>query len=213
MFGRKNTPKTIDEFRRMRRALGKPDEDREERELNMHRTEEKQEPQAETAVPPGEGAESLVDRASTFDGTYTSSQNLRIEGRLKGEIHCEGRVTVVKDAHVEGKVAAAEVSLAGTIQGDVSCRDRFYLQPSGRLMGSVTTARLVIQEGAYFEGQVHMAPGEEPGEGRRNGPRGEVAKEAGALDRPAVDGELLSEAWLPNEVDEGVESLAGRPGK
>ncbi len=99
---------------------------------------------------------SLIDRHSTFDGTYRSSRDLRIEGQVKGTIECRGTVHVAQGAQVDAHVEAENIVVAGELSGEIVCRGRLQLMPTGRLRGKVSTQTLVINEGAIYEGQLEM---------------------------------------------------------
>ncbi|HEV2528720.1 MAG TPA: polymer-forming cytoskeletal protein [Thermomicrobiales bacterium] len=99
---------------------------------------------------------SLIDRHSTFDGTYRSSRDLRIEGQVKGTIECRGTVHVAQGAQVDALVEAENIVVAGELSGEITCRGRLQLMPTGRLRGKVSTQTLVINEGAIYEGQLEM---------------------------------------------------------
>jgi cytoskeletal protein CcmA (bactofilin family) len=100
---------------------------------------------------------SLVDRHSAFDGTFRSQRDIRVEGDLKGTVTCEGTLFVAEGASVTASVDAEHVSVAGDLSGEVRCRGRLHIMPSGRVRAKVSTASLVIQEGALYEGQLEMA--------------------------------------------------------
>jgi cytoskeletal protein CcmA (bactofilin family) len=99
---------------------------------------------------------SVIDRYSTFDGTFHSSRDLRIEGEAKGTIECQGTLMVAQGANVSAKVEAENVTVAGDLNGDVRCRGRLQIMPSGKVRGKVVTDSLVINEGAFYEGQLEM---------------------------------------------------------
>jgi cytoskeletal protein CcmA (bactofilin family) len=99
---------------------------------------------------------SVIDRYSTFDGTFHSSRDLRIEGEAKGTIECQGTLMVAQGATVSAKVEAENVTVAGDLNGDVRCRGRLQIMPSGKVRGKVVTDSLVINEGAFYEGQLEM---------------------------------------------------------
>lgn len=118
-----------------------------------------------------DGLESLIDSSSSIDGLFKVGNHLRIEGQAKGEIHCEGVITIAETAQVSAKITANSVVVAGQLDGEVTCRERLQILPTGRVSGTITTASLVIQEGAFYEGQLHMrtAPSEsrpQPNAGR-----------------------------------------------
>lgn len=100
---------------------------------------------------------SVIDRYSTFDGTFHSSRDLRIEGEAKGTIECQGTLMVAQGANVTAKVEAEHVTVAGDLNGDIKCRGRLQIMPSGRVRGKVLTDTLVVNEGAFYEGQLEMA--------------------------------------------------------
>jgi cytoskeletal protein CcmA (bactofilin family) len=99
---------------------------------------------------------SVVDRHSQFDGVFHSNRDLRIDGEVKGTIECQGTLFVAQGANVNAKIEAENVTVAGDLHGEVNCRGRLQIMPSGRLRGKVNTQTLVINEGAYYEGQLDM---------------------------------------------------------
>jgi cytoskeletal protein CcmA (bactofilin family) len=101
---------------------------------------------------------SVIDRHSIFDGTFRANRDLRIEGEVKGTIECRGTLFVAQGANVSAKVEAESITVAGDLNGDIHCQGRLQIMPSGRVRGKVTTVTLVINEGAYYEGQLEMTP-------------------------------------------------------
>jgi cytoskeletal protein CcmA (bactofilin family) len=107
-------------------------------------------------------AASLVDRHSSFEGTYRTQRDLRVDGEVKGSISCDGTLHVAEGATVSATVDAEHISVAGDLSGEIRCRGRLLILPSGRVRARVTTGSLVIQEGAVYEGQIDMAGVERP---------------------------------------------------
>lgn len=99
---------------------------------------------------------SVIDKHSFFDGTFRSDRDLRIEGEVKGTIECKGTLFVAQGANVTAKVEAENISVAGDLNGEIRSRGRLQITPSGRVRGKVDTKTLVINEGAYYEGQLEM---------------------------------------------------------
>jgi cytoskeletal protein CcmA (bactofilin family) len=110
---------------------------------------------------PADDAFSVVDRHSAFDGTFRADRDLRIEGEVKGTIECQGTLFVAQGATVTAKVEAENITVAGDLNGDIRCRGRLQMMPSGRVRGKVATETLVVNEGAYYEGQLEMAAPED----------------------------------------------------
>lgn len=120
---------------------------------------------------------SLIDRHSAFEGTFRTERDLRVEGDVKGSIICQGLVFVAQGATVDAAVEAENVTVAGDLNGEITCRGRLQLLPSGRMRGKVSTGSLVINEGAFYEGELQMA---DPDDRARNA-RGSVQALAGPV--------------------------------
>ncbi|HYI25594.1 MAG TPA: polymer-forming cytoskeletal protein [Thermomicrobiales bacterium] len=102
---------------------------------------------------------SVFDRYSSFDGTFNLTRDLRVEGEVKGTISCKGTLFVAQGATVNANVEAESITIAGDLNGEVTCRSRLQILPSGRVKGKITTATLVINEGAAYDGELVMETG------------------------------------------------------
>jgi hypothetical protein len=84
-----------------------------------------------------------------------------VGGTVEGEVEVTGDVDIDDQAKVTASVAGRQVSIRGQVNGAVIARTRLVVARNGSLIGDVRVARLVIQEGAKFSGNVSMgAPAE-----------------------------------------------------
>jgi len=104
---------------------------------------------------------SVIDSESRFVGTYTTSNELQIEGQYEGTINCAGTVTVSESAEVDAHVTAGAVAVEGRLRGDVGCRGRFEIFPTGQVEAKVEAASIVVHDGARFEGEMRMRAADE----------------------------------------------------
>ena len=119
------------------------------------------EPEYRTPSPEGDSDTfSVIDRNSIFDGTFHTTRDLRVEGEVKGTIDCKGTLFVANGAVVGARVEADNVTVAGDLNGEVRCRGRLQIMPTGKVRGKMVTQTLVINEGAFYEGQLEMTPAE-----------------------------------------------------
>lgn len=100
--------------------------------------------------------DTLIGEGSTFEGKIKSEASLRIEGRLSGDIECLGDVTVGENGHVNSNINARNVTIAGSVHGNVTTNGGLTITATGRLYGNVITHSLIIAEGGIFEGQSRM---------------------------------------------------------
>ena len=84
--------------------------------------------------------------------------DVRLGGTVEGEIHATGDVDVDDEAKVNASLAGSDVSIRGHVNGAVTARKKLVVARSGSLTGDVRVARLVIQDGASFSGNVSMGP-------------------------------------------------------
>ncbi len=100
---------------------------------------------------------SVIDAHSDVEGTYNTSRDLRVEGRLNGTINCDGVLFIADGAEVDATVEAESIIVSGILRGTISCRGRLEITSSGSVTGEVATVGLVIVEGARYEGQIQMS--------------------------------------------------------
>jgi cytoskeletal protein CcmA (bactofilin family) len=77
--------------------------------------------------------------------------------RLIGQLYVEGNLRVV--GTVEGALevtGSVEIDEGGSVTGPVTARDRLIVGRAGSMKGDVRVARLVVQDGATFSGNVSM---------------------------------------------------------
>jgi cytoskeletal protein CcmA (bactofilin family) len=100
-----------------------------------------------------------IGRAVTVKGEVFSNEDLFIDGALEGRIELPAHVlTVGPNGTIKtGVIKAAKVVIQGAVQGDVNAQERVEIRKDGSLTGNIRTARIVIEEGAYFKGGVDIA--------------------------------------------------------
>ena len=99
---------------------------------------------------------SLIDRNSSIEGTFTTTRDVRVEGMVRGKIVCQGLLYIADSADIDATVEAASITVAGKLTGEVTCRGRFQITGTGRVSATVTTDSLVIDDGAFYEGDLNM---------------------------------------------------------
>jgi cytoskeletal protein CcmA (bactofilin family) len=105
----------------------------------------------------GPGREvTIVAESARFDGTLGGSGDIHICGRFQGKIDSSGNLMIAASGRVKASLHARTVIVSGSVEGDVSAEERIELKPSAKLTGNITAPRILIEEGAAFEGQVHM---------------------------------------------------------
>ena len=103
------------------------------------------------------GPGTVVGANVKLQGTLRDTSDIIVYGQVEGEVISDESVTVEQDASIKGPVNAKIVTLSGTIRGAVDAKEKLEILPSGKLVGSMSTANLIIHSGAIFNGKASMA--------------------------------------------------------
>jgi cytoskeletal protein CcmA (bactofilin family) len=90
-------------------------------------------------------------------GDITGSEDLQIGGTVEGSISLQGqRLTIGPTAKLNSEVHAREVVVYGSVEGNLDAHDRVEIKKDGSVIGDITTARISIEDGAYFKGKIEI---------------------------------------------------------
>ena len=90
-------------------------------------------------------------------GEITGNEDLTIDGSVEGLVHLEDRkLTIGASARLTADVIAREVVVYGNVKGNLRARDRIEIKKDGSVVGDLTTARIMIEDGAYFKGSIEI---------------------------------------------------------
>ncbi len=95
-----------------------------------------------------------IDASTELEGKLRCRETLRVDGRVKGEVHCEKNVIIGEGAAVRAAIEADEVAISGEVKGDITARRKITLDSTARVVGDLCTPGIVIEEGAKLEGRI-----------------------------------------------------------
>lgn len=98
----------------------------------------------------------VIGPEAYFHGVITVRGSLRIEGEVEGNVHEANEVTIGSNGRIQGDVCAEIVTVSGTILGAVVASKQLEIKESGKVVGDIRTGKLLIEEGAVFEGNCVM---------------------------------------------------------
>jgi cytoskeletal protein CcmA (bactofilin family) len=120
--------------------------------------------------------ETIIGANTTFVGTLKTDGNIRIDGRVEGDIEILGNLIVGETGQVIATIKAQNVHVSGAVKGEITAVEQLEISPSGKVWGDIVTAALHIEPGGLFRGQSAMSTSiDEPLllEAPRNTSRGE----------------------------------------
>ncbi len=98
-----------------------------------------------------------IGKAVKINGQIFSKEDLYIDGDVEGTVELnENKITIGPNGRVQATVRAREVVVLGAIHGNVEASDRIDIRKEAKLVGDIKTARIVIEDGAYFKGSIDI---------------------------------------------------------
>ena len=104
-----------------------------------------------------EGEVSILSADVLLEGKLKSDGSLRIDGKVNGDIEVKGSLTIGDTAEIKGNIKGANINLSGKVEGTVTAGEKVVLESSSKLTGDIFAKRLVISEGAVFDGKSSMS--------------------------------------------------------
>ena len=104
-----------------------------------------------------------IGKSVTIKGQIFSREDLVVDGEIEGTIELnEHRLTVGPNGRVRAGIKAREIVVLGTIDGNVEALDKIDIRKDAKLVGDIKTARIIIEDGAYFKGSIDIVKNETP---------------------------------------------------
>lgn len=97
-----------------------------------------------------------IGKGTTLNGSIETYGNLRIEGKVYGDITAKSKVVIGKSAYIEGNILAQNADIEGEVKGKVEISDILVLKPTAKIRGDILTNKLIVESGAQFNGQSKM---------------------------------------------------------
>ncbi|MFY9753488.1 MAG: polymer-forming cytoskeletal protein [Candidatus Acidiferrales bacterium] len=111
---------------------------------------------------------SRIGSGIQINGKVSGDEDLQIDGKVDGPISLSGqRLTVGRSAQLNSEIHAREVVVYGKVTGNIRAEDRVEIKKDGAVIGDVTTARISVEDGAYFKGRIEIDATKAPVESDR----------------------------------------------
>ncbi|MEO8098818.1 MAG: polymer-forming cytoskeletal protein [Acidobacteriota bacterium] len=99
----------------------------------------------------------VLGKSVIVKGQIFSREDLTIDGEVEGNVELqEHRLTVGPNGKVMASIKAREIVIIGTVHGNVEASDKIDIRKDAKLVGDIRTARIVIEDGAYFKGNIDI---------------------------------------------------------
>jgi len=101
-------------------------------------------------------ATTIIGAGTHLQGDLSCKNDLRIDGKLTGNIYCEAKVVIGVDGIVEGEVNGKNADVMGRIIGHIRISDLLNLRGKAEIKGDIFTKSLQVEPQVSFNGSCHM---------------------------------------------------------
>lgn len=91
-------------------------------------------------------------------GTIKSNGPIRIDGKLEGDLVCAADAVIGRSAVIKGSLQVNSVVIEGTIQGNITAKDKIEMKSTAKVSGDISAKRLAVEDGVTFVGKSEVNP-------------------------------------------------------
>lgn len=98
-----------------------------------------------------------IGKSVVVKGELSGSEDLIVDGEVEGNISLRGQTcTIGPNGRVRANIEARNVIVHGRVNGDIHASERVELRKTASLAGDISTARISIDDGAFFKGGIDI---------------------------------------------------------
>jgi cytoskeletal protein CcmA (bactofilin family) len=103
------------------------------------------------------GMDVFISSESVITGDLQTKSNIRIEGKVQGNVSVTGNIHIGPDAKVDGNVSGVDIQVAGVVNGNVTSTGELTLFATAKLTGDVKAYGFTVEKGAYYKGNTAVS--------------------------------------------------------
>ena len=98
----------------------------------------------------------FLGAGSEFEGLMTFGENMRIDGKFRGEISTKELLIVGETAIIHADITVGSIIISGHLQGNITAEKQVELRAPACIHGDISTPSISIDEGVIFNGRIKM---------------------------------------------------------
>lgn len=98
----------------------------------------------------------VIGKGTVLEGNVETYGNIRIEGRVTGNIKSKSKIALGNGSHVDGNIMAQNADIEGEVKGRIEISEMLVLKSTAVVHGDIVTGKLVVEPGAVFNGSCKM---------------------------------------------------------
>lgn len=98
----------------------------------------------------------IIGKGTIVNGSIETFGNIRVEGKVVGDIKTKSKAAFGNSSQVDGSVLAQNAEVAGHIAGTIEVTELLVLKATASIDGDIITNKLLVESGASFNGKCKM---------------------------------------------------------
>ena len=98
----------------------------------------------------------IIGKGTIVNGSIETFGNIRVEGKVVGDIKTKSKAAFGHSSQVDGSVLAQNAEVAGHITGTIEITEQLVLKATATIDGDIITNKLLVESGASFNGKCKM---------------------------------------------------------
>jgi cytoskeletal protein CcmA (bactofilin family) len=97
-----------------------------------------------------------INPGTQIEGNISSDGDIRLDGNMKGNITTKAKVVIGPSGSIDGNIDCQSADIFGKVNGDIHVQDLLFMKNTSVVDGDIFTAKLVVENGAKFNGSCIM---------------------------------------------------------
>ena len=99
----------------------------------------------------------IIGEETKLIGNVEQKGSIVVYGHVDGNINTAGSITIGKKGTIEGNLTGENITISGNVRGNIVAKTKMILKKDSSLLGDVKAKKIVIDDGATFEGKCDMS--------------------------------------------------------
>lgn len=108
---------------------------------------------------PASEQRSSITKTTSITGEIRGQGELRLEGRIDGDIKLQGLLFFGAACSFQGKAEAENIIIEGRVEGRIKASDKIEIRAGGQVLGKIVCQQISIAEGAFLDGDIQSGVG------------------------------------------------------
>jgi cytoskeletal protein CcmA (bactofilin family) len=102
------------------------------------------------------GLTCVIAEGTVIDGKFTCAENVRLDGKITGEVQVQKKLVMGPSGIIEGIINATNTAIQGKIKGNLKVAENLQLLSTANINGDINANSMSVEEGAVYNGKINV---------------------------------------------------------